>query len=149
MEPFFKVTQMNRLQNLIVIIWGLALLLFIAFNWDLVNRDVDISFLFMDFQVSSLLMWLALPAFLVPLVLRLISSAMQTTIVRRTEKEISSIKSKAYDGLSSEFTRLGEKLEGQLNSQLKSIRAAQATAAEPGKTEEEAGEKKKEKSAKS
>ena len=114
---------MNRLQNLILIFWGLALLLFVAFNWSLINRVVDFSYLFMDFH-GKILLWLSLLGFAVPLALRLMGSVTLRTTQRKTEKEISSIKSKAFDGLSTEFTRLGEKLEGQLNNQLQSISAA-------------------------
>ena len=130
---FLGMVSMNRLQNLILILWGLALLLFIAFNWSLVNRVVDINYMFIDLQIK-LLLWLALLGFAVPLGLRIISSLTLRTTQRRTEKEISSIKSKAYDGLTTEFSRLGEKLEGQLSTQLQSIAKAQPT---PGETSEE------------
>ena len=133
---------MNRLQNLILTLWGVALLLFIAFNWSLINRVVDITYLFMDFQVR-VLMWLSVLGFGVPLALRLMGSFSLRTTQRKTEKEISAIKSKAYDGLSSEFTRLGEKLEGQLNNQLQSIAKAQTPVSDPApseiKDEEEGG----------
>jgi len=109
---------MNRIQNLIVVVWALALLLFVAFNWSLINRVVDISYLFMDFQVKVLL-WLSFLGLAVPVSLRLIAAFFARTSQRRSEKELTSVKSKAYDGLTSEFDRLGEKLSEKLENQIK------------------------------
>ena len=125
---------MSRLQNLIMVLWGLALVLFIAFNWSLVNRVVDVSYLFMDFQVKILL-WLSLLGFAVPLSFRILTSLFTRNVQRKSEKEITSIKSKAYDGLTGEFDRLGEKLESRINDRLASMMASSAAASQSASAE--------------
>ena len=149
---------MNRLQNIILIVWALLLALFVAFNWQLVNRIVDIEFLWMSFQIQ-LLLWLILLGFALPLALRLINGMNTHTTQRKKEKEISSIKSKAFDGLSGEFEKLGERLQDKLIGRIhnlydefkakpeESAETEEETEGAPGdiKEEETAGEKSEEK----
>lgn len=111
---------MRRLQNLVLVLWAVALLLFVAFNWELSLRLVEVRYLFVQVEVH-LLLWLLLGAFAVPLLLRILGATETTTTRRRSEKELHVVKARAYDGLSGEFSRLGEQLQERLEGYVKNL----------------------------
>lgn len=127
---------MKRFQTFFLALWAVALFLFVAFNWQLVQRGFEIDYLFMEFEVQ-LLLWFTVAAFAVPLVIRLLSATENSGNRKRSEKELYLAKANAYDGLSGEFTRLGEQLRVNLEGQFKTLLDARAAptpepAAEPG-----------------
>lgn len=123
---------MKRFQTFFLALWAVALFLFVAFNWQLVRRVVEIDYLFMEFEVQ-LLLWFTAAAFAVPLVMRLLSATENSGNRKRSEKELYLAKANAYDGLSGEFTRLGEQLRVNLEGQLKTLLDARtAPTPEPG-----------------
>ncbi len=119
---------MKRFQTFFLALWAVALFLFVAFNWQLVRRVIEIDYLFMEFEVQ-LLLWFTVAAFAVPLVMRLLSATENSGNRKRSEKELYLAKANAYDGLSGEFTRLGEQLRVNLEGQLKNLLDSQAASA--------------------
>jgi hypothetical protein len=113
---------MNRLQNLVLVIWAVVLLLFVAFNWQMIWKPVDVVFLFMDFNLS-LLLWLVLAGFGVALLLRVLASGAVRTGRRRAEKEIHMIKAKAFDGVTDEFERMVNDVKKHLDERIRSLTA--------------------------
>ncbi len=111
---------MSRLQNLILVLWGVVLLLFAAFNWQLIWEPEQIVFLFMDFEFS-LLLWLVVSAFAVALVLRLLAGVGNRTNLRKADKEINSIKARAFDGVSGEFDKLVREMKDHVDERIERI----------------------------
>lgn len=116
---------MNRLQNLVLVIWGIILLLLVAFNWQMIWKPVDLVYLFMDFKLR-LILWLVVAGFGVPLALRLIAAMTIGSSRRRADKEISVIKAKAFDGVTGEFERLVNEVKAHVDERIRSIRGPEA-----------------------
>ena len=108
---------MNRLQNVVLAVWAVLVLLFVAFNWKLIGEQVDVSYLFMDFRVKFYL-WMVLVALGVPAALRILAEVDARTKRRRADRELHLIKSKAFDGLTGEFDKMVRQLQEQLGERI-------------------------------
>ena len=111
---------MSRFQNAVFVVWVVLLLLFGAFNWQMVLRPVEIVFLFQGFNLPVLL-WLILGGIGATAVLRAFSEIEVRTRRKRADKEIHAIKAKAFDGLSGEFDKLVSQLQSQLGDSIQSM----------------------------
>ena len=111
---------MNRLQNIVLAIWAVLLLLFVAFNWQMAWRPVEVVFLFTQFNIPVLL-WLVLGGVAVAAVLRVLAELDFRTRRRRTDKELHDIKAKAFDGLTGEFDKMVAKLQDQLGERIETL----------------------------
>lgn len=124
---------MNRLQNVVLAIWVVLLLLFVAFNWQMAWRPVEVVFLFTSFNVPVIL-WLVLGGVAAAALLRILAELDVRTRRRRTDKEIHAIKAKAFDGLTGEFDKMVSKLQDQLGERIQSMLGEQ-----PPKTDDDPG----------
>ena len=104
---------MNRLQNAVLVIWVVVLLLFVAFNWQMAWRPVEIVFLFQQIYIPVIL-WLVLGGIAAAGVLRGLSELEVRARRKRSDKEIHAIKAKAFDGLTREVDKLVSQLQSQL-----------------------------------
>ncbi len=111
---------MNRIQNAVLVVWVVLLLMFAAFNWQMVWRPVEIVFLFQEFNLPVIL-WLILGGIGASGVLRALSELEVRTRRRRADKEIHAIKAKAFDGLSGEFDKLVSQLQTQLGDRIQTM----------------------------
>jgi uncharacterized integral membrane protein len=135
---------MNRLQNVVFAVLVVLLLLFAAFNWQLVWRPVEVVFLFQDFSVRIIL-WLILGGIVGGGVLRALAEVDFRTRRRRADKEIHLIKSRAFDGLTGEFDKMVHQLQDQLGERIQSMLSErgvgkEADAAAPDPPEDPDGE---------
>jgi uncharacterized integral membrane protein len=112
--------SMNRIQNAVLVVWVVLLLLFAAFNWQMVWRPVEIVFLFQEFNMPVIL-WLILGGIGASGLLRAMSELEVRTRRRRADKEIHAIKAKAFDGLSGEFDKLVSQLQSQLGDRIQTM----------------------------
>ena len=104
---------MNRFQNAVLVVWVVVLLLFVAFNWQMVWRPVEIVFLFQQIYIPVIL-WLVLGGIAAAGVLRGLSELEVRSRRKRSDKEIHAIKAKAFDGLTREVDKLVTQLQSQL-----------------------------------
>lgn len=131
---------MNRLQNVVLAVWAVAVLLFVAFNWQLMSTQVDVSYLFMDFRVKVYL-WMVLVALGVPAALRILAEVDARTKRRRADRELHLIKSKAFDGLTGEFDKMVRQLQEQLGERIHGMLSEHGIETEPpAPAEDAAGE---------
>jgi len=121
---------MKRIQNLLLVLWTLAMLLFMAFNWSLIISVVEMNYLFMTFQVRVVL-WLALAGLGAPILFRFIGSLDTRSTAKRSEKEISEIKSKAYDNLVTEFHTSMNEIKEKITAKINEISASGGAPAMP------------------
>ena len=134
---------MNRVENLLLVVWTVVLLLLVAFNWRLFLEPVGFSYLFFDLQLR-LYLWLILGAFAMPLTLRLMAGLSSRTSQRRSEREINLIKAKAFDGLAGDFETMVKQLQENLENRIREVLTEQAAknrepvAADPNPAEEAA-----------
>lgn len=117
---------MNRLQNVVFAVWVVLLLLFAAFNWQLVWRPVEVVFLFQEFS-ARIILWLILAGLLAGGVLRALAEVDFRTRRRRADKEIHMIKSRAFDGLTGEFDKMVQQLQEQLGERIQSMLSERGT----------------------
>ena len=131
---------MNRIMNAVLVVWVVVLLLFVAFNWQLVWRPVDVVFLFQEFSMPILL-WLVLGGTGTAIALRLLADLEMRAKRRRADKEIQATKAQAFDNLTSEFDKMMSQLQTQLGDRIQSLLggqpAAPAAEGEPPGTDSE------------
>ena len=127
---------MKRLQNFLLIVWVVSILLFAAFNWNILWSDESFTFLFMDFE-GPWLFWFLLAALGMPLLTRLLASAG----ARRTEREasdaVAEIKIKAFDRRDDDLAALAQQVQDKLEA---TIRETMSRAAAEGDTPVGGGE---------
>jgi hypothetical protein len=111
---------MNRLQNLLLLVWLLFLLLLALFNWPLVSRTESIGFLFMKFD-GAWGLWLLFLGAAVPLLLRLIGWSETRSLSHRTSSELTRLKAKAFDERSGELERFAKSLQERLEQSIRSL----------------------------
>lgn len=118
---------MNRIQNALLVVWVVVLLLFVAFNWQMVWRPQDVVFLFQEFTMP-IMMWLVLGGIAAAGTLRVLSEMEVRTRRRRADKEIHAIKSKAFDSLTGEFEKMMSQMQNQLGERIETMLGGQAAA---------------------
>lgn len=111
---------MNRLQNLLLIVWVLILVLLALFNWPLVTRTETIGFLFMNFEVAWGLVLLLLGAG-VPALLRLIGWIEARALSRRTQAEVTRLKAKAFDERGNELETFAQGVQERVERTVRSL----------------------------
>ena len=116
---------MNRVGNLLLVVWTVVLLLVVAFNWRLVLQPTGFSYLFFDLELR-LYLWLIVGAFAMPLALWLLAGLSSRTSQRRSEKEINLIKAKAFDGLAGDFENMVKQLQENLENRIREVLTEQA-----------------------
>ena len=116
---------MNRVGNLLLVVWTVVLLLLVAFNWQDVWTPQTISYMFVDFQFH-LLAWLIVGAFAMPLALWLMAGLSSRTSQRRSDREINLIKAKAFDGLAGDFENMVKQLQENLENRIREVLTEQA-----------------------
>lgn len=115
---------MNRLQNAVFVVWVVVLLLFVAFNWQMVWRPVTVVFLFQEFSMPIIL-WLVLGGVAAAGVLRAMAELEARTRRKRADKEIHAVKAKAFDGMTGEFDKLVANLQTQLGDRIQTMLGGQ------------------------
>ena len=118
---------MNRIMNAVLVVWVVVLLLFVAFNWQLVWRPVDVVFLFQEFSMP-ILMWLVLGGTGTAVALRLLADLEMRAKRRRADKEIQATKAKAFDNLTAEFDKMMGQLQTQLSDRIQALLGGQPAA---------------------
>jgi len=123
--------MLRRLQNLLLLAWALVLLLFLAFNWSLVWREIPIRYLFMDVPLQPFL-WLLVGGLGVAGALRVLAAMEERALRRHAEREVNRIKAEALDAHTREVEQIAERVHQRLEQklpQLMQLRAQEEAAA--------------------
>lgn len=111
---------MNRLLNILLGLWGLALALFVLSNWGVVWMAHPVNFLFIDFE-ARILVWLFGLGLALPVLLRLAALMESRALRRDAEEKINLLKSEAFDSLRSDPGKIIDPLRQRLETMVDGI----------------------------
>ncbi len=108
---------MRSLQNIILVLWAVVLLLFLAFNWQLVWRPLDFNILFMDFQMR-LLFWPNVVALVAAAFMSLLGAMETRSLQRRMSQSMDKLSAHVHSERSKELEELLGRVEGRFKEML-------------------------------